>query len=184
MYYILKTEHHELAGMIDYSGDNWGQDFNQGVPLDESFDDLKITVKLERDPDQLPDYFELDATPIISDKFVQELKHLPMNTYQLYPILIESPQGSRAGYSLLNVVGRIPCVDKRASDYTLYDGEIVRMKKMALVDNIKEERDIFRAEEYPLVIFLSERIAKALASSGLTGMQINPAEGWSDRHRF
>jgi hypothetical protein len=184
MYYILESQQHALVGMITYPNPGWGLHFTKGNLLDADFGEGQIFVEFEADHDELPDYFELSATPIVSEKFVQQLKTLPFDNYQLFPVIVKMPGGQSAGHYILNVVGRVACVDVDASDTKKYKTKIMRMNKMVLAEDLDADLNMFRANEYPLAIFISEPVRKGLEAGGLTGLLINPADGWSDSHRF
>ncbi len=184
MYYILESELHTMVGMITYPNPGWGLHFTKGVSLDSDFGEGQIFVEFEKDHDALPDYFELSKTPIVSEKFVQQLKTLPLDNYQLFPVVVKMPAGQVMGYYILNVVGRVSAVDKAASDCKMYEDDIMRLNKLVLREDLNQDLDMFRADEFPLAVFISERVKEALEAGSLSGMLIKPADGWNDKHRF
>lgn len=184
MYYIIESQQHVLVGMISYQNSGWGMHFTKGNLLETGFSDGPIYVELESNHDSLPDYFELTGTPIVSEKFVQQLKTLPFDTYQLFPVIVKMPDSQVMGHYILNVVGRISCVDEDASDTKNYKNKIMRMNKMVLKKDLDQNLNMFRANEYPLAILISDNVKKVLETHSLSGILINPAENWSDKHRF
>jgi len=184
MYYILESQQHVLVGMISYQNAGWGMHFTRGNMLDTGFTEGPIYVELESNHDVLPDYFELTGTPIVSEKFVQQLKTLPLDNYQLFPVIVKMPDQQIMGHYIFNVVGRISCIDVDASDTKMFKTKIMRMNKLVLKDDFTKDLALFRAHEYPLAIFISEKVKQGLEAGALTGMLINPADGWSDKHRF
>lgn len=184
MYYILESQPHVMIGMISYQNVGWGLGFTRGDLLDSSFGEGGICVEFEENHAALPDYFELDATPIVSERFVQQLKSLPIDNYQLFPVEVRFPGRQITGHYILNVVGLISCVDEAASECNMYKSSIMRIKHLVLKADLAKDLDLFRVEEYPLAMAISERIKQGLESGSLTGMLIMPADGWSDKHRF
>ncbi len=183
-YYILESREHTLVGMISYRNSGWGTHFTRGELLEENFGEGEILVEFEKNHDQLPDYFELSAVPVVSENFVRHLEALAPENFQLFPVTVKMPGRELSGYSIINVVGRVPAVDGDASDCKMYDGDIMRLNKLVLKKDLDRGLDLFRAEEYPLAIFISGAVKDALEAGSLTGMRITPADGWSDKHRF
>jgi len=87
------------------------------------------------------------------------------------------------GYYILNVVGRVACIDLDASDLKKFKNVIVRIKKLVLDANIQVV-ELFRANEFPLAILISETIQQQLNQAKLSGLLMKPADGWNDQHRF
>jgi len=184
MFNILETQEHQLVGMISNVGSIRVPPFTKGKLITDSFNEGQLKVEFESNHESLPDYFELDAIPIVSNKFVEVWQGLPIDNYQLFPVMIRFPDDELAGYSILNIVGRISCVDVAKSDCKMYEHRIMRLNNLVLnYDSIKENK-LFRAHEYPLAIFISNLISEQLSQSGLSGMLIEPAENWNDKHRF
>lgn len=184
MFYILESKHHELVGMISYENSGWGLHFTKGKLLDPDFGHGETSIELESNHDSIPDYFELTATPIVSEKFVNHLKALPLDNYQLFPVLINMPDSQIMGHYIFNVIGRLSCIDKDASDTKMYEDDIMRLNKLVFKEDFDQSLQLFRADEYPLVIFISEQVKIGLEGGALTGFLINPADGWGDKHRF
>lgn len=182
MLYILECQHHKLVGKIAFKSASWGMDFTEGKLLEPDFGG-DITVEFEDKHDSLPDYFELDETPIVSENFINTWKSLPIDNYQLFPVTIKFPNGQQQGYYILNVVGRVSCIDLDKSDLKKFKNVIVRIKALILKPDI-QEMDVFRAHEFPLAIVISETIQKALNQANLLGVLMKPADHWNDKHRF
>ena len=174
----------EAVGSISYQNSGWGLHFTQGKRLDSGLGDNPIVVSLESNHDTIPDYFEISAVPIVSENFVLALKTLPDDRYQLFPATIKMPSREIGGYHILNIVGRLDCIDIDASDTKMYDGSIMRLMKLVMRKDLSPSMSLFRANEYPLAIFISDKVAAALRDAGLSGMKIDPAPGWGDDHRF
>ena len=65
----------------------------------------------------------------------------------------------------------------------MFKNVIVRIKKLVLNADIQLV-ELFRANEFPLAIFISETIQQQLSLAKLSGLLMKPADGWNDKHRF
>lgn len=183
MYYVMETQHHELVSMISYPGIGWGLAFTEGKYLEPNFGNGEILIEFESDHASLPDYFEVDGTPIVSEKFAQVWQSLTIANCQFFPITAKFPSRLLQGHQVLNIIGRVACIHD-ASECNRYEGRIVRIKKLVLRDNLDPAVEVFRAQEHQLTILISNRIKDALQSSLLSGIRITPAANWNDGHRF
>ncbi|WP_444996732.1 hypothetical protein [Aliikangiella sp. IMCC44359] len=103
MFNILETQEHQLVGMISNKDSNQLPPFTKGRLINKNFYEGQLKVEFESSHGSLPDYFELDAIPIVSDKFVDFWQDLPIDNYQLFPAVIRFPDKEFAGYSILNI---------------------------------------------------------------------------------
>jgi len=183
MFHILESQQHELVGMISYPDSGWGLTFTKGSHLDPNFGGGDIVVRFDSNHDILPDYFELDGTPIVSEKFLNVWKTLQVDNYQVFPITVKFPNEELAGHYILNIVGLVACIDRDASELQMYKSRIMRILDLVL-DTTQVSLDLFRVHGYPLAIMISERMKQALEDAKLSGLLIKPTDGWNDKHRF
>jgi hypothetical protein len=183
MFYIIESQHHKLVGMLSYPGSGWGLEFTKGKRLDPNFGQGSIRVLFESDHEHLPDYFELDETPIVSARFLDIWKSLPIDNYQVFPVTVQFPSSHLDGYYILNIVGLVSCIDREKSELNMYKHLIMRVRKLVL-DKSDICLELFRIQEFSLAIMISERIKESLVQADLSGLLIKPAEGWNDEHRF
>jgi|GEM_PF-1724528 len=86
-------------------------------------------------------------------------------------------------YWLVNLLNNVACFDWEKSDYTLYDETLVGRKAINSIEKlaIKEEkvngRNIFRIEEKPVSIYISQKLKDAMEEHGITGYAL-------DRHVY
>ena len=184
MFSILETQEHQLVGMISNTHSMKIPRFTKGKAITDKFENGQIKVELESDHESLPDYFELDAIPIVSSKFAEIWRGLPFDNFQLFPVIVKLPSKEIGSYFILNIVGRISCIDMEKSDCNMYEHRIMRLNNLVLNYESIKESNLFRADEYPLAIFISDSIATQLSKSNLSGVLIKPTENWNDKHRF
>lgn len=186
MLYLLESAHHELVCMISYpnSGSNFGLDFTKGLRLSDGLANGQLLIDFESDHESLPDYFEVDGMPIVSESFLSVWRTIPADNYQVFPISTRFPKGLGQPRYLINIIGRFACFDLERGEYKMYEGLVSRVKKLVIRENVGHLPDVFRADEYPLAIFISERVKNILGTSNLSGLVISESLNWNDRYRF
>jgi hypothetical protein len=141
--------------------------------------DLRILIEMGPEG-HYPDYFTLQQTPIASDRLVTALQAVA-NNIDVYPAPIVEGGKVFAGHSVLNIIGRVSCLDPARTDATYIDEEkeiIFRIKKLGINEIVAANFDLFRLHEFELVILVSERVRAAL--QGFSSLTLLPAQGWSD----
>lgn len=141
--------------------------------------DLRISVEMGPDGGY-PDYFTLQQIPIASERFVSSL-HSVASNFEAYPALIREGERIVSGYFVINIIGRVSCLDTEGTKATFIDDEneiILRMKRLVIDPNKAMDLDLFRLHEFELLILVSGRVRAAL--QGLGGVSLLPAQGWSD----
>jgi hypothetical protein len=82
------------------------------------------------------------------------------------------------GFAIANIINRIAALDLDRSDFSTYAadyfrperrGEISRLRKPVLRERTLDGLDIFRLQEYPVAVFVSEKFVLAFRSAGCTG---------------
>lgn len=186
MLYILESAHHELVSMISYpnSESGWGLDFTKGHRLSDNFGGGQIFIDFESDHELLPDYFEVDGIPIVSENFLNVWRATPADNYQVFPIFARFPNRVGQQCYIINVIGRVACFDFERGEYKMYEGMVSRIKKLIIREDVGPFPDIFRANEYPLAIFISERVKNIIDTSDFSGLIISEALNWNDSYRF
>ncbi len=132
------------------------------MPLPQTSDELYIEFENKQIP--LPEYFETGSTPIVTEQFVKVLENTGADNFQVFPVEIRFEDGVTLGYYLLNIIGRITCIDEKASDCSFVGPVIMRMFGLKLIEENIRGQHIFRAGEYQDVIFISDRVKTAIES--------------------
>jgi hypothetical protein len=193
MYYILEQDRNNSVS-ASFSDANpghhmkWykGQKFEKNeLPSDLQLhiDNNDIEIVDQNIRAVYPDFFTGTATAFCSEKMRQLLDKAGIQNIEYYPLVIIEEGGRRVeGHYAMNILGRIACLDKTQSECNYFEGEIVRIKSMAIDESLVHDIPIFRLHELPDIILVSEKIANV--TKGLVGIQLSPAEGWNDSHLF
>lgn len=183
MYYVLSNDTLlNIVGTVHDDNAFGLTRFTDGTKLPPDNQPLNLRVTVEFGPDVYPDYFELQGSPVVSRRFVDALRSVGVHNFDAYPVMIEESQRKIDGYAVLNIIGRISCVDEQNTDASKDEGQIIRIRSLAIDESRAHEQDLFRLHEKESVILISERVQGAL--EGFTGAIIKPAQGWTDRDRY
>ncbi|WP_437661598.1 imm11 family protein [Sorangium sp. So ce1182] len=154
-----------------------------GRPFEYGEQPRDLVVELEERRRSYPDFFELLRAPVVSYRFKGALDSIGVDNVDYYPTLLREPRGRCVqGYYVINVVGRIACVDRAASRFTMVDDQLIRMQSLVIDPQAASGARVFRLHEYPEIIVVDAGVADAVKS--LVGLTLRPADGWSDAHRF
>ncbi len=185
MNYVLESKKHKLVSHIVYKNDSgWGMDFLKGLPVAMPRSKDELFVEAEHKVVALPDYFEVDGVPVISERFVKAIESTGTENYQAIPINVHFEDGINSEHFLMNVIGRIKCFDEKNTDCSKFGPSVARVFRLKLDDNISHGSDLFRAKEYQEIIFINEKIKMAIDNANLSGYEVRDADGWNDSHRF
>jgi len=185
MIYTLESKLHTLVSYISYSeGEGWRLDFLKGLLLDVPQKKDAIFIEVENPKVPLPDYFDVQGVPIVNKKVIDALESVAVDNFQAFPVEIHFEDGITSGYFLLNVVGRLECIDLSLSKVSKFGPCIARIFDLKLVENAADGCYMFRAHEYQEIIFIHEHVKKEIEKANISGCEIWNADGWSDAHRF
>ena len=184
MYYVLESELLELVTHLVYQKDDgFGLSFLKGGILPQNITSGDLYVEVESNAVDLPDYLEVDSVPLVNQKFLNVLIDSGVNNYQSFPVEVRFEDSVVKDRFIINVVGRIQCVDMDNTDFSKFGPVIARIfsLKLNLPDGVP---DIFRADEYQDIIFISEKLKDKIMENMITGCELRQADGWNDAHRF
>lgn len=187
-YYVLDwTGWPTIVGSVVYEpNESLANPWTQGQRFPPENIPTTLEVRVESEPEEAyPDYFTLQQIPIVSDRFVQALRGTGLNNVDLFAAPLIDPSGVRHGHQVMNVIGRVDCLDRDASEYTTISPRskvILRMKKMVIDPEKAQGLDMFRVHGFPLAVLISERVKRAV--EGLAGVSVSPAIGWGDAGWF
>jgi len=183
MYYVLEdTGEAIIVGGVEEAHSTLANRFARGIKLQPNEQPDGLQVVIESPPEQYPDYFELQATPIASARFLSALQAAGVNNYDAYPVAIHEAERTVTGWHVINFLGRVSCMDTERTVCTRYKSRIARLKSLAIDETRIHGLPLFRLHEYELLVLVSQQVKTAL--SGLSGLRLPEAEGWSDQHRF
>ncbi len=185
MYYVLQSQSLRKVRHLNFpSGDGWGIDFLKGLLIEIPQNSHDISVNFECDSIDLPDYFEADGAPIVNESVLKALQIAGVDNYQQLPLIINFNDRSVTGYSLINVIGRINCMNKELSDFSTWGKSVARIFNLKLDESKTGGALMFREHNYHDIIFICEQLKIAFDDMKITGCEIIPADGWSDSSRF
>lgn len=150
---------------------------------DEHFNAAGTAPDFEDESDILPDYFDTLKSPIGSERFKTALSRIGVDNVEFVPASIQgTPKPVQMNYYVINVIGRIACIDRVHSLLSNSGGQVARIISLTLKPEAIAEAKMFRMHEYPEIIVVSDDVASAIRS--LSGVSLMPADGWNDAHRF
>lgn len=152
--------------------------FTRGHSLGPDEVPRDLSVRVELGPESYPDLFVLQRTPIASRMFVDRLRAAGIDNVEAYPAPILEAERRLDGYFVLNVVGRLSCLDTSASEFTLFRSKVFRVRRLAVDDTRTRGAHLFRPHEFELLLLASAHCVQAV--QGLSGILVSPADGWSD----
>ena len=170
-----------VGHIVDSSARSLANRLIRGRPLAADLTGAGLEVRVEVAPQAgYPDYFTLQQVPIVSERLLSALRPFSQS-FEVFPAPIVQRTGVVNGHSVLNIVGRVACLDRIASELTFIDDDsdvILRIRKLMLDETKLDEFDISRLHDFEPLVLASTQVRRAL--DGLTGVAILPANGWSD----
>ncbi len=182
MYHVLEGIPFDIPGGVHFEGSSgYSGVFFEGSPVNS----CEIFVKLESGKIDLPDYFELFCTPVVSADFVELLSAICHGSFQSIPAEVRFENLRVQGYHVLNVLRKVEVLNMENTRGNVFKNKIVRMKQMKISEQVLQMNfPMFRVSEFPTVIIINEEVVKRIESSGFTGCVMMAADGWGDSHRF
>ena len=112
--------------------------------------------------------------PLISPRLAELVLATAEQDFELLPAEIETRDGAIQGYRLLNVLTRLPAVDRSSSTFTLVPGSeaIMGFRKLVLLEGCLGDHHLARCAEYSSFLLVSSKLAAMLIETGMTGMQM------------
>ncbi|WP_437983675.1 imm11 family protein [Sorangium sp. So ce117] len=183
MHYILEPDPEiEIVAGIEEPDAGLLPKYMQGIklPLDEAATVKRVIV--ETSMDKYPDYFMTLHGPVVSRQFIDALQRSGVDNFDGYHAQLVCQDAEFGPHFIWNVVGRIACIDHGRAEYTLYKQQIARIQSLAIDESRIHGVRLFRLDEVPAVLVVTQDVRDALAS--LNGVVFAEAEGWSDDHWF
>ncbi len=146
--------------------------------------DVPVDLKLVSDKglEDVPDCFASTRAPVGSKKMLDALASAGVDNVVAYPAPIQLTDRIINGYFVLNVVGRMTCMDMKRSKYSEEYGLVVRIGSLAIDEKQCLNMRLFRLHEYQEIIVVSELVHDKLKD--VSGVHLSPADGWNDKHQF
>ena len=198
MHFVVVLPKDEDAAFVDDTpeskGKPWPGVVNRGAPIKETVPPLTVTTSEEFGGKIYDAIRARISYLIVSQRFVDLLKSLGIKNVQLFPItVVENQSGEKYECFLCNVVGLIPCLDRKRADVDWDDDEpdkIFMLRRLAIDEKAiaafnhgrapEESLRIFRLEERPRFLLVDESLRKAALDAGLEGLEFRKPEECGD----
>jgi len=154
-------------------------DSNTGINLDfmsnlrkgkeMSFKGETPILKLKNKTKKLPDILGTSSTLVFFNDKVKEI--LEQNVTELkikfLPVKVD-----KHDYWLLNIIGYVNCYDYENSEYTTFkDGYPHKISDVKFIKENILESTLFRVEESPVNLFITEKVKNIFEEVGVTGVK-------------
>jgi hypothetical protein len=111
---------------------------------------------------------------LISKKLMELLKKSKIENVQFFDVEIKASDFELNDYKLLNIIGKIDCIDKKKSKLKfMSDGDILSFEKLVL-DEAKIPKDLklfFLGEIAATFILIDEELKNTFISEGISGVE-------------
>jgi len=171
-YEIVYSDQEGLTSVSQYSMGHYDlTTLWQGKPLARKpTRSVKLIVE---NPQSQSDYVSNAASwPIFSKRFLDIVLPLAHRDIEVLPAPLFISDGSPwPGYFLVNCIRRVRCLHKTKS-VLIRQGKHIRgvIKYVLKAKELPEQVHIFRIDEFPFGLFLSQKLRARLKGSGLTGL--------------
>lgn len=120
---------------------------------------------------------------LFSDELKNALNHYGVNNVDYFPVeLLDQNSGEKeAGYWLANVIGRVACVDVAKSTMVPMPSGGRNLKSFYINAAATRGLPIFRLNENPVLLIISEALRNHLKGVGLAGVRMRRTQdydGW------
>ena len=172
-YKLLKLKNKGEAEIRDFiCSDNLSQSFYKGTKVVSS-EKPKIIIDNKSGN---PTDFIMGGTslPIVSNKVKELLLKLSeTDDYEFIPLDVQNLD-KEVNYSILNILNVLDCVDFEKSEYRTYRNseKIKRIDKLVLKEESIKGKDIFYLKDFPVDIYISEKMVSVFNENDITGYRI------------
>jgi len=176
-YYLWENEKSEGDAFI-YGG--WPQDlpvsFYTGNRIVDAVPKIVITMNARSQGRLTDDLLLTGRGRVFSKKLLEVLRASGVDNIDTYPCTIQNTVTgeSNEDYSVVNVIGKISCVDQAQSDLVFATGsteDILGYDTIVLDEKKIGGARMFLLAEMPVQIVVHRDVADAVKAAGLTGME-------------
>lgn len=159
---------------------NLSLEFGTGERQIVKVDQFVVNLRADQQG-RLNDALYLCGGVLMSPKLRAAVEQAGVANIQWFPVVIVPPGSENIkGYSLANVLGHVPCVDKEHSrlQFNPDDGEIEFIDSLALNEaSFGPQQHLVRISEFLPLLVASEALKTAVERIGATGVKfINPKD--------
>jgi len=112
------------------------------------------------------------AMPMVDSKVVKNIDNFTNSSVELLPIILDEDGYDTSDFYILNVIGRLDCIDFEKSDYKAFsNGEgILKFNKIVFRENVVRGKHIFKAENDRFrTNYISDELRQKIENSNLKG---------------
>src|SRR3712207_5509476 len=153
-------------------------DWMRGKVMPAPASPLRLTLSDASGDDFRGDLID-SLVSIASDKLKSALTAFGVDNVDYFPVELVHPRKRvpEPGYWLVNVVGRVNCVDVANSTvHAGAGGRGVDLESFKIDEARAPEQPIFRLDEDPTLIVITEQLKEHLEAAGLAGVKLQPTE--------
>lgn len=183
MYYFLRQDCINDNSYYEVSGHN--EETSKYIWISgQRFENEHFTKPIYLDPEYGQEHIDLYSTsvPVMSNRLIEQLRNLGVTNLDTYPALLKDKKSEAEfnGYSLVNVIGQVDAIDHAKSVGKKRPGrKQFRYSKLVLDEEKVEGQKLFRLQQIPSHIVVSEEIASCLKNSALRGVLIQELSEFS-----
>ena len=124
---------------------------------------------------------DLNGWNIVSPAVQQCFDHLKVKGADFHPVNIGDASGKTYldGYCVMHIWLVVSALDLQRSDWEAYPdnaNKVMTIYREALNAQVLKDVDIFRLGEMDTLVFVSEKLVKAITSAKLTGFEFKPVQ--------
>jgi hypothetical protein len=136
-----------------------------------------VPVELTGVGGDVPDYLAMGDLALVSPRLLERVSEIWAGSVQELAALVRFPNRAvYPGFAIINVVGRVECVDLERTRIKRRGTTVARVERLAIDGSRTMELPIFVPHELPEVLIAGKRVELALA--GLSGLELVPVERW------
>ncbi len=142
-----------------------------------------LTVAINRPGKAMALGFSLLFVPIVTTAVAELIDRMAPGAVERFPIEVGNVKG---WYEALNVVKRVDAIDRKRSEYMLWNaeddrpdklGEFRQVTRLVIRDDIRQDAGIFRPTGWEVVLIVSAKLKKELEKVGNLAVCFRPLEG-------
>lgn len=178
MYYTFGTDGQENTYMGLKTGQNSHVSLMGGRLLDIKADEIELPYRytMTVDDGEAPRMYDFyPGAFLMTQRLTAALQAAGVDNLQLFACKIKREHTTKevAGYTTVNVIGRVACAAPAAST-SMPVGNSKYYTKLAIDPAKAKGQLMFRLKESPLLILLHESVVKAIESEKFTGLALKP----------
>lgn len=139
------------------------------------------TIRFDASAEELARFDVLDSNamvPLVSQNVAAHLQQICPNDIQLFQTRVVTPSRDLAGYSLLNAIHALNCVDYERSEcvFVPKTDHVMKFKRLTLKPNCLGEHHLARESDLKSYLYVSDSLKDAFDRKNWRGYAFLPPE--------